>query len=226
MNITYYGHSCFSVSVNGKTIFIDPFIKPNELAAGVDFDGLLGHYILVSHAHEDHIADLVELAKNTGAQVISNFEIVTWAEKQGITNVHPMNIGGSCEFEFGTVTMLNAVHSSSFPDGTYGGNPAGFLITVGEKRLYYAGDTALMTDMKLFGDYYKPTLAILPIGDNFTMGAKDAALAAEMLNCKDVIGMHYDTFGYIKIDKKEAEKAFNAKDCNLILMEIGESKNF
>ncbi|MFT6816122.1 MAG: L-ascorbate metabolism protein UlaG (beta-lactamase superfamily), partial [Sphingobacteriales bacterium] len=116
--------------------------------------------------------------------------------------------------------------SSSFPDGTYGGNPAGFLITVGEKRLYYAGDTALMTDMKLFGDYYKPTLAILPIGDNFTMGAKDAALAAEMLNCKDVIGMHYDTFGYIKIDKKEAEKAFNAKDCNLILMEIGESKNF
>lgn len=126
MKITYYGHSCFSVEVSGKTILFDPFITPNSLAADIDINTIAADYILISHGHEDHIADAVSIAKRTGAVVVSNWEIVQWLGKQGVTNTHPMNIGGHWFFDFGKVKCVNAVHSSSLPDGSYGGNPMDF----------------------------------------------------------------------------------------------------
>lgn len=221
MKITYYGHSCFSVEVSGKTILFDPFITPNELAAGIDVDGIAADYILISHGHEDHIADAVRIAKRTGAIVVSNWEIVQWLGKQGITKTHPMNIGGHWFFDFGKVKCVNAVHSSSLPDGSYGGNPMGFLIEATEGSFYYSGDTALTYDMKLIGDYKKMDFALLPIGNNFTMGIDNALIAAEFIRCDKIIGLHYDTFGYIKIDHKEATDKFSRAGRELHLMAIG-----
>lgn len=224
MKVTYYGHSCFGIDVNGKKILLDPFITPNNLAKGkVDAAAIEADFILVSHGHEDHVADLIPIAKRTKAKVISNFEIISWLEGQGIENVHPLNHGGKAKFEFGELKYVSAIHSSVLPDGTYGGNPGGFVIDTPEKCLYYAGDTALTLDMQLIGRSYKIDWAFLPIGDNFTMGADDAVTAAEFVNCKNVIGMHYDTFPYIEIDGAEAKSKFKQAGANLALMEIGET---
>lgn len=223
MNITYYGHSTFVLEIKGIKILFDPFITPNELAKDVDANSVEADYILISHGHEDHVADAVSIAKRTGAKVVSNFEIVTWFGTQGIKNGHPMNHGGSWSFDFGKLKYVNAVHSSVLPDGTYGGNPGGFIISTDEGNLYYAGDTALTYDMKLIGEYENVDCAILPIGDNFTMGIDDAVTAAEFTGCKKVIGMHYDTFGYIVIDKKEAVKKFSEAGKELTLIKIGET---
>jgi L-ascorbate metabolism protein UlaG (beta-lactamase superfamily) len=222
MEIRYLGHSCFTLKTQGKTLLFDPFISGNELAKGIDIGSIEADYILVSHAHEDHTADLVTLAKSTGATVIAIWEIHAWLNKQGITNTHPMNIGGKKVFEFGTVHMTYAMHSSSFADGTYGGQAAGFLLEVNGKTIYYSGDTGLTHEMKLLGERFDIDWAILPIGDNFTMDAKDAALATTYLNTKKVIGMHYDTFGFIKIDHQAAFAAFEKLGSNLTLMKIGE----
>ena len=222
MEITFYGHACFSIKTKGKTILFDPFISPNPKAKSVDVNKLTPDYILISHGHEDHLADVETIAKNANATLVSNFEIITWYQKKGITKVHPMNHGGSWSFDFGTVKYTNAIHSSMLPDGSYGGNPGGFLIKNEENSFYYSGDTALTMDMKLIGNSEKLDFAVLPIGDNFTMGIDDAIIAAEFINCNKVIGVHYDTFGYIEIKHKEAIEKFKAKGKELILLNIGE----
>ena len=220
MNITYYGHSAFNVELNGKNLVFDPFISPNELAAGIDVNSIKADYVLVSHGHEDHVADVEAIAKANNATVVSNFEIVTWFGAKGLTG-HPMNTGGQWQFDFGTVKCVNAVHSSVLPDGTYAGNPMGFVVTAGDECLYYAGDTALTLDMKLIAERHKLTVAMLPMGDNFTMGIDDAVDAAKFVGASKVIGMHYDTFGYVKLDHEAAKKAFAAAGIELLLMEIG-----
>ncbi|MBK7184194.1 MAG: metal-dependent hydrolase [Bacteroidetes bacterium] len=226
MNITYYGHSCFGIEVNGKNIVFDPFITPNELAKNIDATTVKADYILISHGHEDHIADAIAIAKRTGAKVVCNWEIHSWLNSKGITNTHPMNIGGKWKFDFGNVKCVAAVHSSSLPDGTYGGNPMGFIVEAAEGNFYYAGDTALTYDMKLIGDYRSINFAFLPIGDNFTMGVDNAIIAAEFIKCRKIIGMHYDTFGYIKVDKEQAIKKFENAGNSLTLFNIGETKEF
>lgn len=224
MKVTYYGHSCFGMEVNGKKLLFDPFITPNELAKGkVNADEIQADFILVSHGHEDHVADAVAIAKRTGAKVISAFEITTWFEGQGIENVHPMNLGGSAHFDFGKTKYVTAIHSSVLPDGTYGGNPGGFVIDFGDLCIYYAGDTALTYDMHLIAKQHDVHHAFLPIGDNFTMGVDDAIQAAQFVKCKSVIGMHYDTFPYIEIDKEEAKSKFEDAGYSLTLIEIGKT---
>jgi len=226
MKITYFGHSCFSVTAEGKTLLFDPFITPNELAKHVDVDAIEADYILISHGHEDHVADTIRIAKRTGAKVISNFEIINWFTDKGLDNVHPMNIGGHWIFDFGKVKCVNAVHSSSMPDGSYGGNPMGFLVETGDGNFYYSGDTALTYDMKLIGDYKNIDFALLPVGNNFTMGIDNAIIAADFIRCNKIIGLHYDTFGYIRIDHQEAVSKFNSAGKELHLLEIGSTIEF
>lgn len=226
MNITYYGHSCFGVEVNGKHILFDPFITPNGLAKNIDVNSVKADYILVSHGHEDHIADLVGIAKRTGAKVVCSFEISTWLGRQGIDNTHPMNIGGKWKFDFGYVKCVIAIHSAGLPDGSDGGTAMGFVVETSEGNFYYAGDTALTYDMKLIGDYRNVDFAFLPIGDNFTMGVDNAIIACDFIKCRNIIGMHYDTFGYIRIDQELAKKKFYNAGNNLTLFAIGETKQF
>ncbi|MBS1634636.1 MAG: metal-dependent hydrolase [Bacteroidetes bacterium] len=223
MNITYYGHSCFGVEIKNKHLVFDPFISPNELAKNIDVNNIKADYILISHGHEDHIADAVSLAKRTKATIICNWEIYVWLSKQGVENIHPMNIGGKVKLDFGNVKCVYAAHSSGLPDGTYGGNPMGFVVESSEGNFYYAGDTALTYDMKLIGEYRSIDFAFLPIGDNFTMGVDNAIICTEFINCGDIIGMHYDTFGFIKIDKEEAVRKFDWAGKRLTLMEIGQT---
>lgn len=220
MQITYYGQSCFQVNIGGYKILFDPFISPNPLAKDIDITKIEADYILLSHAHQDHIFDAEAIAKNTGATIIGIWEIHAWFAEKGV-KTHPMNIGGKWPFEFGTVIMTSAVHSSSFPDGSYGGNPAGFVIENDEHTFYFAGDTALFSDMKLIGEMYKPEFAFLPIGDNFTMGVKEAVMASRFVGVKKIIGMHFDTFPYIQIDHKEAMMIASFNEADLILPEIG-----
>jgi len=226
MNLTYFGHSCFSVEANGKKLLFDPFITPNELASNIKVDDIHADYILVSHGHEDHVADAVRIAKRTGAQVISNFEIINWFAEQGVENGYPMNHGGSATFDFGKIKYVNAVHSSVLPDGTYGGNPGGFIVHADGKAFYFAADTALTMDMQLIPRFAKLDLAILPIGDNFTMGPEDAVIAAEFVQCDKIMGVHYDTFPYIEIDKEQAKQTFANAGKELILPEIGQTISF
>lgn len=223
--ITYYGHSCFSVETGGKRLLIDPFIRPNPLASAIDPDEIQADYLLISHGHEDHIADAVELAKRTGALVICNFEISTWLSKKGVENIRPMNTGGKFNTGFGLVKCVTAHHSSGLPDGSDGGNPMGFIIKSPEHTFYYAGDTALTLDMQLIPEWFALDFAFLPIGDNFTMDADDAIKACDFIQCNDIIGMHYDTFGYIEIDHKEALDKFEREGKNLTLMAIGQTIN-
>jgi L-ascorbate metabolism protein UlaG (beta-lactamase superfamily) len=224
MQLTYYGHSCFSVVIGGKTLLFDPFISYNELANNiVDVDSLQADFILVSHGHQDHIADCVRIATRTGAKVIAAWEIHEWLQKQGVSNTHPMNTGGKWNFGAFTVKCVVAQHSSGLPDGSYGGNPMGFIITSTEGNFYYSGDTALTLDMQLIPRWAKLNFAVLPIGDNFTMDAVDAVACAEMIQCKTIVGVHYDTFGFIKIDHAAAEKRFLDAGALLRLVPIGGS---
>ncbi|HEY5811181.1 MAG TPA: metal-dependent hydrolase [Terrimicrobiaceae bacterium] len=204
MKLTYYGHSCFSVQIGGKTLLFDPFITPNTLANQIKSENIEADYILISHGHWDHIADAIEIAKRTAATVISNYEISVWLGKQGIEKTHPMNHGGKRIFDFGRVKYVNAIHSSQLPDGSYGGNPGGFVVDSGQEAFYYSGDTALTRDMELIAGEFALRFAVLPIGDNFTMGADDAARAAALLKCEQVVGVHFDTFPVIEIDHAEA----------------------
>jgi len=225
MKITYYGHSCFGVELGNKHILFDPFISPNEKASSIDINDIPADYILLSHGHQDHVVDAEAILKRTGAQLISNYEIVSWFGSKGIENAHPVNHGGTVRMDFGTVKYVNAVHSSVLPDGSYGGNPGGFIIESAEGNFYYSGDTALTYDMKLIGEFHKLDFAFLCIGDNFTMGIEDGVRAAGFIECDKIIGMHYDTFGYIVIDHDAAKKAFQDAGKELILMSIGEDLN-
>jgi len=222
MKITFYGHASLGIEVGGKNIIVDPYITANEKAKHIDIMQLKADYILITHAHGDHILDVEAIANNTGATIVSNAEITGHYEKKGF-NVHPMNHGGSWNFDFGKVKYVVAHHSSSFPDGSYGGNQGGFVIEGEHKNIYIAGDTAVTFDMKLIPMRTKLDLAILPIGSNFTMDVEDAIIAAEFLECDKILGYHYDTFGYIVIDHEDAVKKFYDKGKDLMLLEIGAS---
>lgn len=221
--ITYYGHSTFLLTIGKKKILFDPFISPNELANAIDIQSIVADYILVTHGHSDHVADVEAIAKNNDATVVSNFEVVSWFQEKGIENVHPMNHGGSKVFDFGKVKYVNAIHSSTMPDGTPGGNPGGFVVQSEQATFYYAGDTALTYDMKLIAEEFDIDFAFMPIGDNFTMGIDDALKAAGFVGTKKIIGMHYDTFPYIKIDEEAAKKAADKGGMELIMLNIGET---
>lgn len=224
MKLTYFGHSCFLLETSQSKILFDPFISANELASSIEINDIECDYILQSHGHADHIADMVAIAKGCNATVVSIWEISEWALKHGVKKTHPMNIGGSWNFDFGKVKMVYAAHSSSFPDGSYAGQAAGFIIEADGKRIYYAGDTALTQDMKLIGEYWKPDLAILPIGNNFTMDVDDAIICSDFINCNNIIAMHYDTFGFIKVNHEEAIRKFQLKHKSLTIMKIGEEQ--
>ncbi len=222
MNLTYYGHACFTVEVAGKKLLFDPFISPNENAGSINVDAIEADYILLSHGHQDHMADAVDIAKRTGAKVIAMLEVINWLGEKGVENVHGMNYG-AVDMEFGEVRMVIAGHSSSMPDGSYGGNPAGFVIKTEEGSFYYAGDTCLMLDMQLVPKFAKLDYAIMPIGGNFTMNPSDALMASEFVACDKIIGVHYNTWPPITIDTEKAKELFSNAGKELLLPAIGET---
>lgn len=223
MKITYYGHSCFAAQVATKSLLFDPFIAENELAKGIDVAKIPADYVLISHGHWDHMADAAAIAKRTGATIVSNFEITQWFGTQGLQKTHPLNHGGSHGFDFGRVRLVNAIHSSSLPDGTYAGNPGGFVVESSDGNFYYSGDTALTMDMKLIGDRTKLRFTALCLGDNFTMDFADAVTAADFVKCDQVLGLHFDTFPPIKIDHQAALNKFQAAGKTLHLLKPGQS---
>ena len=222
MKISFLGHASLQIQIGDTNILVDPFISGNPKASQIDINSLKADYILITHAHFDHTQDVESIAKRTGAVIISNFEIVSHYQNKDIEG-HPMNHGGSWEFDFGRVKYVNAIHTSSFQDGSYGGQPGGFVIEGEHKNIYIAGDTALTYDMKLIPLQTKLDLAILPIGDNFTMGIDDAIMASDFIECDKILGYHFDTFGYIEINHKDAKRRFFEKDKDLMLLEIEES---
>jgi L-ascorbate metabolism protein UlaG (beta-lactamase superfamily) len=198
LKATWFSHACFLIQSAKTKLLIDPFITGNPLAP-VKADSLSADYILVSHGHGDHVGDTVAIAQRTGATVISNFEIQNWMVAQGVKNVHPQHIGGGFNYPWGRVKLTLALHGSALPDGSYGGNPCGFLFYIDGKKIYHACDTGLFYDMKLIGEE-GIDLAILPIGDNFTMGPDDALRAVKLIQPKRVVPIHYNTFDVIKQD--------------------------
>ncbi len=225
MKLTYYGHSCFAIETGAATLLFDPFISGNELARGVNIEAIKPDFILVSHGHSDHIIDCISIAKRSDAKVVCSWEVHEWLNRHGVTNTHPMNTGGKWNFGPFIARCTVAQHSSGLPDGSYGGNPLGFIITAQGKSIYYSGDTALTMDMQLIQRWAVPDLSILPIGDNFTMDATDAAECAKIVRCKKVLGVHYDTFGYIRIDHNAAREIFRNEGIELVLLDIGASMN-
>lgn len=221
MKVTYYGHSCFSVFANGKHLLFDPYVTPNELAKHINVDEIKADYIFVSHAHYDHITDVVRIGKNTGAKVLGNFELYNWFNQNGLENSHPINPGGKIDFDFGTVKCVVAQHSSSFSDGSYGGIASGFVLSTSDGNFYYSGDTALTLDMQLIPKWTKLDFAVFPIGDGLTMGIEEAIEAAKLVGVTKILGVHYDTFGFIKMDHQKAVDAFKKAGMTLYLPEIG-----
>ncbi len=222
MKITFYGHACFGFEINGKHIVLDPFISGNPKASHIALNEIKADYILLTHAHQDHVLDVEVLAERTGAIIVSNYEIVTYYGAKNLKG-HPLNHGGTFTTDFFSAKYVNAIHTSSFADGTYGGQPGGFVISTNDQAIYVAGDTALTMDMKLIPMQNKLTASILPIGDTFTMGVDDAILAADFVACTKVIGCHYDTFPPIQIDANMAKKKFESQGKELLLPEIGET---
>jgi L-ascorbate metabolism protein UlaG (beta-lactamase superfamily) len=222
MKITFYGHASLGIEVSGKHILVDPYISANPQATHINIETLKADFILLTHAHGDHILDVEAIATRTNAVIVSNAEIAGYYANKGFQS-HPMNHGGSWNFDFGKVKYVSAIHSSSFPDGSNGGNPGGFVIEGEHKNIYIAGDTALTMDMKLIPMRTKLDLAIFPIGDNFTMDVTDAIIASDFVACDKILGIHYDTFGYIKINHEDAIRQFFNKGKDLMLLEIGHS---
>ena len=196
--ITWHGHSTFSLQANGYNILIDPFFSGNP-AAITRAEDVAADFILLTHGHGDHVGDTLAIAGRTGAQVIGNFEVGNWIVAQGYDKVHQQHIGGGFQHPFGHLKLTIAFHGSSMPDGSYGGMPAGLLITTEGKRIYIAGDTALFSDMALIGQGGLD-LAVLPIGDNYTMGPEDGLAAVALLKAKAVIPCHYNTWPLLSID--------------------------
>lgn len=225
MEITYFGHSCFEVKISGKKILFDPFLSYQPNLKKEIIESIIPDYIFISHGHGDHIGDAVTLTKNYKCEIITNFEISNWLIKQGIGNVHSMSVGGSINLKFGKAHLLNAIHSSSLPDGSYGGCPVGFLIESNEGNFYFAGDTSLTIDFKIIAELFKLDFVFLPIGGNYTMDYKTAIIAANYMNCSKIIGMHYNTFDVIKIDTNAAINEFNKNNKELILLNIGQTIN-
>ncbi|MBS0657822.1 MAG: metal-dependent hydrolase [Verrucomicrobia bacterium] len=226
MRFTYYGHACFSVEIAGQHLLFDPFISYNPLAKDkIALESVKADYIFISHGHGDHLADAAAIAKRTQPKaVVTPFEVGEWLEKQGLKNVVAMNHGGSKAFDFGRIKLTAAIHSSNLPDGSYGGNPCGFLCQTSAGSFYYSGDTALTRDMELVAKW-APDLAfaVFPIGDFYTMGADDAVLAAGMVGAKKFVGVHYDSFPPIRLDRAAALASAGKAGVELLLPGIGES---
>ena len=225
MELTYYGHSAFQLKTAGTTLLFDPFITGNPLAeAVISADELNPDVILLTHAHGGHWGDTASIALRTGALLVSNFEITEYIKREhGHPRVHPMNSGGSWTFDWGKVTFTYARHSSSFPDGTYGGNPNGFIVEVEGKCIYNMGDTSPFAEMAWIGEDYDVDIALMPIGDCFTMGRKGAIRAASMVKPKLSIPMHYDTFPPIEVDVSEWEAGMADKGFETKVLAPGES---
>lgn len=223
MEIIYYGHACFGFKTSSSTVLIDPFISGNELAKDIDVNEIKADYIFLTHAHYDHILDVETIARNNNSQILTNPEISAYYKKLGF-NVISMNIGGVKKFDFGKIKMVSASHSSSFPDGTYGGLACGYLMKMDGKVIYVAGDTSLTTDMKLLPFIYGYiNVAILPIGNTYTMGGYDAVVAAKFVKTKNAIASHYDTFPDIKVNKDKTKQLFLAEGKRITFLSIGES---
>lgn len=225
ISVKYLGHACFEFDFNGTKVLTDPFISYNPLAKNIDIEALKPDYILLSHAHADHVADLAKIQAQSGATVAAIVETAGWVRKQGVPDekVIEFNFGGTLNLPFGKVKMVYALHTNSTPDGAYGGAPCGFVFFIGDKKIYFAGDTALTLEMKLLEDL-QLDWAFLPIGGHYTMDAEDAVKAAKFVNCKQVIGMHYDTFSPVTIDQEEALQLFNEAGLALTLLKLEESK--
>lgn len=225
MKVTYYGHSTFMFEVNGTKLLFDPFITGNELAKDIDISTIHPDYILVTHAHEDHILDVEAIAKQSGATVISVYEIANYFDqKDSVQATIPMNMGGimtlpDTDIE---IKMVVAVHTSSYPDGSFAGSPCGFVIRTPDICVYYSGDTALTYDMKIIGQQFMLDYAFLCMGDHFTMGPNCAVKAAEFAGADKIIAMHFDTFDPIKLDKELAIRLFKETGKSLKIPQIGE----
>lgn len=222
MKVTYYGQSSFLVELEGASLLFDPFITGNPKAAHIDIHTIKPDYILLSHGHGDHVGDAAAIAKHSGATLISNFEIASWFEKQGVEKTIGMNLGGHVRLDGVTIQLVPAWHSSTMPDGASGGTAGGFIVQHTGGTFYFSGDTALFQEMKLFARRHKIDHAFLCMGDHYTMDMVDAATAAEFLGTDSVIGMHFDTFPPIEIDHKQAFEVFQKAHKKLILPEIGE----
>ncbi|MFO7741323.1 MAG: metal-dependent hydrolase [Anaerolineae bacterium] len=222
ITLTWYGHSAFRLDVGDDVVLIDPFLTDNAYAP-VSAEEVDADYILITHGHGDHVGDAVSIAQRTGALVISNFEICNWLQAQGVDRVHAQHIGGGYPHPFGYLKLTIAHHGSSLPDGSCGGNPAGLLLTTDDKTLYFAGDTGLFYTMRLIGEE-GVDLAVLPIGDNFTMGPDDALRALQLIEPRTVIPVHYDTFEVIQQDPYAwAERVKRETSTEAIVLDPGES---
>ena len=223
MELTYFGHSAFEVR-GKKTLLFDPFISANPLTKGVVSGADLNpDVILVTHAHADHWGDTMAILKRTGALLVANYEIVTYAQRHGHDNVHPLNTGGAWQFEWGWVKQTYARHSSSFEDGTYGGNPNGFILKMDGQCIYDAGDTAPFAEMAWIGADHDIDVALVPIGDCFTMGPNDALRAASMLKPGLTIPIHHTTFPLIEVDTSAWAKAMDDHGYPARILAPGES---
>lgn len=222
--LTFLGHSAFLVEGSEGRVVIDPFLSGNPLAK-IKPEDVKVDYVLLTHGHGDHLGDGVEIAKANNATIVAPFELANYCANLG-ANVHPMHIGGAHNFPFGRVKLTIAHHGSAAPDGTYTGNPCGFLVTMDGKTLYHPGDTGLFYDMKLIGEMNKIDVAVLPIGDNFTMGIEDAVKAAELLQPGLVIPMHYKTFDIIDVEPELFVRAVIARGLKSRLLPIGESLEY
>jgi L-ascorbate metabolism protein UlaG (beta-lactamase superfamily) len=220
--LTFLGHGTFQIETGGQTILIDPFLTGNP-AASVKADAVSPDVIVVSHGHGDHVGDAVAIAKRTGCLVIANFEICEWLGRQGVENTHAQHIGGSHQHAFGTLKLTIAHHGSMLPDGTNGGNPCGVLLKLADGNIYHACDTGLFLDMQLIGEEGLD-VAILPIGDNFTMGPDDALKAVKFLKPKKVIPDHYNTWPPIEQDANAWAERVNAEtSAEPVVMTPGET---
>lgn len=223
MQLRYYGHSCVGLFCGTDEFIVDPFITPNPQAAVINTKNITAKWILVTHAHHDHIADVALLMKQNDATLICNYEIANWYKKQGFTKVQAMNIGGNLTINQTKVYMCSAAHSSSFEDGTCGGTAAGFVISHQEKNCYLAGDTGLSMEMNILPQKFKLHASFLPIGDTYTMGYKDALIASNWLQTDITIGVHYNSFEALTIDTKAAKQYFKEHNRTLTLMEVGQT---
>lgn len=224
ISATYYGQSCVEFNFNGTKVLLDPFITYNPLAKDIDISSIEPDYIFLSHGHQDHVADMEPIQKKSNATVVAIVETAEWVRKQGVSpeKIIEFNFGGTLTLPFGKVKMVYALHTNSTPDGNYGGFPCGYVFFIGDRRIYFAGDTGLTLEMKLLDDL-DLDWAFLPIGGHYTMDMFDAVKAAGFINSKNIVGIHYDTFPPIAIDKKKAIALFQESELRLELPSIGET---